>query len=76
MTTRGVEFLEAWIVKNVAALGLSDEPMRATNLAMRCIADAAAAGLTLEEIQPETGSVESHIADAMMRPADPGIPNK
>jgi hypothetical protein len=41
---------------------------------MRCIAEAAAEGITLEEIKPDTGSLESHIFDAMVHLAEPGRP--
>lgn len=74
MSSRGVDFLENWIAKNVTALTPSDDPLRASNLAARCIAEAAAEGLTLEEIQPDSGSVESHIADAMVYLDKPGTP--
>jgi len=67
MSANSVDFLENWIGKNVTAMNASDDPLRASNLAMRCIAQAAAEGFTLEEIKPETGSVESQIADAMVR---------
>ena len=72
MTARGAEFLKNWIKKNVPTGVLPDDPLSASVLAISCIAEAAAEGLTLEEIQPETGSVESHIADAMVHPAEPG----
>ena len=74
MTARGVDFLEAWIKKNVPTGVLPDDPLSASVLAMRCIAEAAAEGLTLEEIQPESGSVESHIAEAMVHFHGPGTP--
>jgi hypothetical protein len=74
MTARGVEFLENWIVKNVPAANPSDDPLRASDLTMRCIAEAAAEGITLEEIKPESGSIESHIFDAMVHLAEPGTP--
>jgi hypothetical protein len=51
-----------------------DDPLRASTLAMRCIAEAAAEGITLEEIKPDTGSLESHIFDAMVHLAEPGRP--
>lgn len=41
---------------------------------MRCIEEAAAEDLTLEEIKPDTGTVESHIADATVHRAEPGTP--
>jgi len=74
MAARGVDFLGNWIAKNVTAGVPSDDPLRASDLAMRCIAEAAAEGITLEEIKPDTGSVESHIFDAMVQLAAPGTP--
>ena len=74
MTARGAKFVKNWIAKNVTALDSSDDPMRATNLAMRCIAEAAAEGIALEEIQPKTRSLESIIFDAMMHLTEPGTP--
>ena len=74
MSARGIEFLQNWIEKNVKAGAPPDDPLSASNLAMRCIAEAAAEGLTLEEIKPDTGSVESHIFDAMVHLAEPGTP--
>jgi hypothetical protein len=74
MAARGVEFLESWIQKNVSAGAPPDDPLTASVLATRCIAEAAAEGLTLEEIQPDSGTVESHIADAMLGRTEPGTP--
>jgi hypothetical protein len=74
MTARGVEFLEIWLKKNVTAGAPPEDPLTASALAMRCIAEAAAEGLTLEDIKPDTGSVESHIADAMFGRTEPGTP--
>ena len=71
MTSRGAEFVKNWIAKNVTALAPSDDPLRATNLATRCIVEAAAEGITLEELQPKTRSLESLIFDAMVRLAEP-----
>ena len=56
MTARGVDFLEKWIQKNVRAGGPPDDPLTATVLATRCIAEAAAEGFTLEDIKPDTGA--------------------
>ncbi len=74
MTARGAEFVKNWIAKNFTALNPSDDPMRATNLAMRCIDEAAAQGITLEEIQPKTRSLESLIFEAMVHRGEPGAP--
>ncbi len=67
MKARGADFLEKWIEKNVTAGDPPDDPLTASVLATRCIAQAAAEGLTLEEIQPDSGSIESRIAEAMVR---------
>jgi hypothetical protein len=74
MSARGADFLENWIQKNVTAGAPPDDPLSASVLAMRCIAEAAAEGLTLEEIQPDSGSLESQIFDAMVQLAEPGTP--
>lgn len=74
MSVRGVEFLEDWIQQNVTARDVSDDPLRASNLAMRCILDATTLGFTLEEIKPDSGSLESHIAEAMAHLAEAGTP--
>ena len=74
MSGRGIDFLENWIQKNVTAGVLSDDPLRASELARRCILEAAAEGITLEEIKPDTGSLESHIFDAMVHLDEPGTP--
>ena len=74
MSARGVDFLEDWIQKNVTAGGPPDDPLSASVLAMRCIVEAAAEGITLEELKPDSGSVESHIAEAMVHLAEPGTP--
>lgn len=75
MSVRGVEFLETWIQQNVTARDVPDDPLRASNLAMRCILDATALGFTLEEIKPEWGSLESHIANAMAHLNEAGKPS-
>jgi hypothetical protein len=41
---------------------------------MRCILDATASGFMLEEIKPDSGSVEGHTADAMAHLNDAGTP--
>ena len=74
MSARGANFLENWIQKNVTAGGPPDDPLTASVIAMRCIVEAAAEGITLEELKPDSGSVESHIAEAMVHLADPGTP--
>lgn len=74
MSGRGIDFLENWIQKNVTAGDLSTDPLRASNLAMRCILEAGAEGIPLEELKPDSGSLESYINDAMVHLAEPGTP--
>jgi hypothetical protein len=74
MSARGVEFLENWIAKNVPARHPSDDPLRAYNLAARCIVESAAEGITLKEINTATDSLENLICDAMAHFAQPGVP--
>ena len=74
MSARGVDFLEDWIQKNVTAGGPPDDPLSASIIATRCIVEAAAEGITLEELKPDSGSVESHIAEAMLHLDEPGTP--
>lgn len=74
MSARGKDFLEDWIQKNVKVGETSSDPLRASNLAMRCILDATGRSLTLEEIKPDSGSLESRIAEAMTYIAEPGPP--
>ena len=74
MTARGAEFVKNWVAKNVTSLDPSDYPMRATSLARRGIDEAVAEGITLEETQSKSRSLESLIFDAMVRLADPGTP--
>lgn len=75
ISARGVDFLGNWIAKNVTAGAPPDDPLHASALANRCIADATAEGLTLEEIQPDSGSLESNIFDAMVH-LNEGTPGK
>ena len=74
MTARGVDFLENWIQKNVTTGAPPDDPLRASVLAKRCMDEAAAEGIMLEDIKPYTGSVESHIAEAMAKLTERGTP--
>ena len=74
MSGRGIDFLENWIQQNVTAKQKGGDNMRASVLASHCIAEATAQGLTLDEIVPEEGSVESIISEAIARLAEPGTP--
>jgi hypothetical protein len=51
--------------KNAAAADRKGSQDRATELAAQCYADAAALGITIDDMEPEWGSVEEIIYEAM-----------
>ena len=65
MSGRGIDFLENWVNKNVKAAERKRGRNRAKELAAFCLADAAALGITIDDMEPEWGSVEEIIFDAM-----------
>jgi uncharacterized membrane-anchored protein len=65
MSGRGIDFLENWVNKNVTVADRKGSQDRATELAAQCYADAAALGITMDDMEPEWGSVEEIIYDAM-----------
>lgn len=72
MTTRGMDFLDRWIGANVR-VGLSG-PDDADILAPKLLADAAAAGFTLADLELEDAAVEDYIRKAIAHLADPETP--
>ena len=65
MSGRGVDFLENWVSKNVTDADRKGSRERAQALAAECIADAAEFGITIDGMEPEWGSVETIIYEAM-----------
>ena len=65
MSGRGIDFLENWVNRNVTLSDRKGSQDRATELAAQCYADAAALGITMDDMEPEWGSVEEIIYDAM-----------
>ena len=65
MSGRGIDFLEDWVHKNVIEADRKGSMERAIELRDRCVAEAAAAGITIDDMEPEWGSVEEIIYDAM-----------
>jgi hypothetical protein len=59
------DFLENWVNKNVTAADRKGSMDRAKELAALCVADAADLGITIDDMEPEWGSVEEIIFDAM-----------
>ena len=65
MSGRGIDFLENWVNRNVTLADRKGSQDRATELVAQCYADAAALGITMDDMEPEWGSVEEIIYDAM-----------
>ena len=65
MSGCGIDFLENWVNKNVTPVDRKGSQDRATELAAQCYADAAALGITIDDMEPKWGSVEEIIYDAM-----------
>ena len=71
MITKGVDFLEDWIRKNVSTVAVEID---AGNLAAKLLAGAAAAGFTLADLELDQETPETYIRDAIMHIKEPGIP--
>jgi hypothetical protein len=65
MSGKGIDFLEDWINLNVTEDYRQGDRFQAEALAKRCIADAAATGITINDLSPDWGSVETIIYEAM-----------
>lgn len=65
MTARGVDFLEAWIARNITDTDRPGSRELATILAARCRGEAASKGIGLAELEPEWVTVEMAIYEAM-----------
>ncbi len=65
MSGRGIDFLENWIQQRVTEADRKGSKERAKELADKCITEAAALGITMDDLEPEWGSVEEIIFDAM-----------
>jgi hypothetical protein len=65
MSGRGINFLENWVQQNVIEADRKGSRERASELAGQCIADAAAIGIAIDDMEPEWGSVKSIIYEAM-----------
>jgi hypothetical protein len=71
MTARGVEFLKEWIGDYVPAHA---RRKKAKKLGEQLRIDAAAAGLTMDELEIDKSRVEQYIFDAMLNLKMPGTP--
>lgn len=76
MGKRGVEFLERWIIEHITE-GIKkavdgDADSLSVEMAERLFADAEKAGLALDDLEPEFGTPETLIREALE--ADEGTP--
>ncbi|HUQ37369.1 MAG TPA: hypothetical protein VM144_13420 [Aestuariivirga sp.] len=65
MSGRGIDFLENWIQKNLTEADRKGTRERAKELGDKCVFEAAAIGITIDDMEPEWGSVASIIYEAM-----------
>ena len=65
MSARGVNFLENWIDGNVTEADEYGSHERAKELAAQLEADGKAQGVTLDDMEPKFGSLETIIYEAM-----------
>ena len=65
MTTRGVDFLQAWIATNITDTDRPGSRELATIMADRCRGEAASKGIGPAELEPEFVTVEMAIYEAM-----------
>lgn len=70
MSGRGIDFLENWVQQNVTEADKKGSRERAKELAEKCIAEAAAIGITIDDMEPEWGSVETIIYETMQNDMD------
>ena len=63
MCGRGIDFLENWIHQNVTDADRHGDHNKTLALAERC--EAAAQGITIGDMEPEWGRVETIIYEAM-----------
>ena len=70
MSGWGLDFLENWVNLYVTDADRNGNHERAKELAAHCLADAAALGITIDDMEPEWGSVEPIIYEAMQNDID------
>jgi len=61
MNGRGIDFLGNWIQNNVREADKGGDAFRAIVLAHKCREDAGAHGITVDDMEPDFGTVEKII---------------
>ena len=65
MSGRGIDFLKNWIDGSVTEADKYGSHDRAKELVVKCVGEAKAAGLTLDDMEHEPGDLETMIYEAM-----------
>ena len=73
MTSRGIDFLELWIERNVLPRAADED--QAPRLAEKLVTDIAEEGLALEDLEIEHGDVEAYIRFVIVHVGEPGMPS-
>jgi hypothetical protein len=69
MSGRGIDFLENWIQQNVTEADKGGDAIGVV-LADKCREDAAAQGITVDDMEPEFGTVKKIIYETMHNDMD------
>ena len=70
MSGKGVDFLADWLHRNLTDADRKGSRERAKELAAACVAQAATSGIMIDDMEPEWGSVETIIYEAMQNDMD------
>ena len=70
MSARGVNFLKDWFARNMGEPGQDGDRVRAAQLANRLVADAAAKGITVAEMNVAGYDIGKYVLEAMTAPIE------
>jgi hypothetical protein len=70
MSARGIDFLKNWIDQKVGDPKQHGERLKPGKLAKRLVADAAAKGLTIEDMNLKGYDIEKYIREAIAAPIE------
>ena len=71
MTAHGVEYLQEWMIRTITVETTSAD---AGGLTAHLLAEAAAAGFTLADLELDQETAETYIREAIVHVAEPGMP--
>jgi hypothetical protein len=74
MSSKAKQFLEQWVLENVHATSPADNRLEATQLALRCLKDAAQHGISRAQLEEAAGQdLVQSMLDAQKASADARI---